>query len=51
MLADSSKFGISSHVVYTTVSDLDTVITDRDIDPNVLQQLQSTNVVCVEYEK
>ena len=53
MLADSSKFGNSSHVVYTTVSELHTVITDCDVDQGVLQQLQGSKarVVCVEYEK
>ena len=53
MLADSSKFGISSHVVYTTLNDLHTVITDNAVEPGMLQQLQGSKaqVVCVEYEE
>lgn len=49
MLADSSKFSVSTHVSYASMSQLHTLITDDGIDPKVLRQLQGhdTQVICV----
>ena len=49
MLVDSSKFGTSSHVAYTSMENLSVLVTDEDIDPVVLKQLREhdAQVVCV----
>ena len=50
MLADSSKFGNSSHVAYASIENLHTVITDSKIDSDILEHLrdQQAQIVCVE---
>ena len=49
MLVDSSKFGISSHVAYASIENLHTIITDKEIDPHTMEQLQhrGARLVCV----
>ena len=53
MLVDSSKFGNSSHVAYTSIDSLHTVITDSQIASETLEKLQryKAQIVCVEEEK
>lgn len=50
MLADSSKFGNSSHVAYASIENLHTVITDCKIASAALARLQGhkAQIVCVE---
>lgn len=50
MLVDSSKFATMAHVAYAPVQTMDTIITDDDIGPDILQQLQKQNVrvICVD---
>ena len=49
MLADSSKFSLSSHVAYAPIERIHTIITDSDIPRETLAKLKksSANVVCV----
>ncbi len=53
MLADSSKFGNSSHVAYASIDELHTVITDSQIASETLERLQGhkAQIVCVEEER
>ena len=50
MLVDSSKFSTMAHVAYAPVQTLDTIITDDEIAPENLQQLNQQNVriICVD---
>ena len=50
MLADSSKFGNSSHVAYASIENLYTVITDSKIASDTLERLREhkAQIVCVE---
>lgn len=49
MLVDSSKFGISSHVAYASIENLHTIITDKQIDPQLLEKLShhKAQLICV----
>ena len=53
MLVDSSKFGISSHVIYAAIDDIDTVITDTGLEAGVMEELRrhKARLICVNKEK
>ena len=50
MLVDSSKFTVSSQVAYTLIQGTHTIVTDSDISPDTVAQLNSTHVqlICVD---
>ena len=50
MLVDSSKFRVSSQVAYTLIQGTHTIVTDSDIAPETVAQLNSTHVqlICVD---
>ncbi len=41
LLADHTKFGVRSTVVFAAVADVDVVVTDHDADPEILARLAS----------
>ena len=53
MLVDSSKFATMAHVAYAPVQSMDVIITDDDIGPETLQQLEQQNVrvICVDAQQ
>ena len=50
MLVDSSKFTVSHQVAYTLIQGTHTIVTDSDISPDTVKQLNSTHVqlICVD---
>lgn len=52
MLVDSSKFATTSHVSYAMAKNLNTIITDSQIEPHTLEQLRNSGarIICAEVE-
>ena len=46
LLADSSKFNKRSMLTYSTLEEMDTIITDPGIDENVLKQYGGKGIIC-----
>lgn len=44
LLADASKFSVSSHVAYVPLTKLDALVTDDSITPEILDRLQSSGL-------
>ena len=47
VLADSSKLGIRSNLLFTPLSDVDVLITDSNADPDILKKFENHGVEIV----
>jgi DeoR/GlpR family transcriptional regulator of sugar metabolism len=47
IVADHSKFGHDSMIHVATLSDIDQIVSDKDLDPEFQQMLKANNVDCI----